>query len=282
MNSFVPPSSPSKEKENILHRILAAKRREVKQQKEAVPLTALWSMAGERMDRPTYSMRSALARSETGIIAEFKRKSPSRGWLFPGALIENVLPVYVGGGASACSVLTDGDFFGGSLRDLCTARKLVNIPLLRKDFIVDEYQLFQARAMGADAILLIAAALSREVCASLARTAHSLHLEVLLEIHNEEELSWLNPDVDMLGVNNRNLHTFRTDTAISFHLAGHILRTFPHENAPLLVSESGISEAHTVRSLKQAGYRGFLIGETFMKSQQPGQALAGFIRELRQ
>ena len=265
---------------NILRNIVANKRREVQQQKEAVGLSALLTMAASRMERPTLSMREALDRSASGIIAEFKRKSPSKGWLFPEASVENILPLYQRGGAAACSVLTDGDFFGGSLRDLQTARKKVNIPLLRKDFVVDEYQLFQARAMGADAILLIAATLTREACASLAKTAHSLHLEVLLEIHNEEELACLNPNIDMLGVNNRNLHTFHTDTQTSFRLAEYIRKMLPGQDGPLLVSESGISEAETVCRLRRVGFRGFLIGEAFMKSRQPGEALAEFIGEL--
>ncbi|MDR2809152.1 MAG: indole-3-glycerol phosphate synthase TrpC [Tannerellaceae bacterium] len=266
----------------MIDSILANKRREVERQKQAVGLATLLSMAGERMERPTHSMRKALACSSTGIIAEFKRKSPSKGWLFPEASVENIVPLYQQGGAAACSILTDGDFFGGSLRDLQTARRKADIPLLRKDFIIDDYQLFQARAMGADAVLLIAAALTKETCASLTRTAHSLRLEVLLEIHNEEELAWLNPDIDMLGVNNRNLGTFHTDTETSFRLAEYIRKTLPDETtSPLLVSESGISHPDTVRRLRQVGFRGFLIGETFMKSRQPGETLAKFIEELR-
>jgi indole-3-glycerol phosphate synthase len=267
--------------ENILQKIVANKRKEVEQQKKAVNLQTLLSMGSERMEHPTCSMRAALAQSPTGIIAEFKRKSPSKGWLFPQAGVEDIVPAYEQRGAAACSILTDGDFFGGSLRDLQTARNRVNIPLLRKDFILDEYQLFQARVMGADAILLIAAALTKADCAALAATAHSLHLEVLLEIHNEEELSYLNPDMDMLGVNNRNLNSFHTDTETSFRLAEYLREMLPEDHAPLLVSESGLSDAAVVKRLRQSGFRGFLIGETFMKSPHPGEALAGFIGELQ-
>ena len=187
-----------------------------------------------------------------------------------------MLPFYADGGASACSILTDGDFFGGSLSDLQQARRLVNIPLLRKDFIVDPYQLYQARVMGADAVLLIAACLSKEECAQLAATAHSLQLEVLLEVHSAEELDHVNADIDMLGVNNRHLGTFDTDVKHSFTLIDQL-----KGYAPLLVSESGISQAETVKQLRAAGFRGFLIGETFMKTAQPGETLRNFIEALR-
>jgi indole-3-glycerol phosphate synthase len=260
--------------------ILANKRLEVERQKKAVGLQTLLAMGHERMERPTRSMRNALAKSPSGIIAEFKRKSPSKGWIFPGASAEEVIPAYEQAGASACSVLTDGDFFGGSLRDLQTARGKVSIPLLRKDFIIDEYQLFQARVMGADAILLIAAALTEESCASLAATAHALHLEVLLEIHSEAELSFLNPDIDMLGVNNRNLNTFQTEVENSFRMAEK-LQSVQGKRPPLLVSESGISGAEVVNRLRQVGFQGFLIGETFMKTRTPGESLANFISGLR-
>lgn len=163
-------------------------------------------------------MRRALAESETGIIAEFKRRSPSKGWLHEDAKIEAVVPAYEAGGASACSVLTDSEFFGGTLEDLQQARRLAALPLLRKDFIVDEYQLYQARTSGASAVLLIAAVLSPDECRRLARTAHELELEVLLEVHTPSELSHLNQYVDMLGVNNRDLGTFHTDVENSLRM----------------------------------------------------------------
>ena len=190
-------------KKDILQDIIANKRIEVARQKQAVSLQTLLALGSDRMERDTRSMRAALESSPSGIIAEFKRKSPSKGWLHPGANIADVVPAYEAGGASACSILTDGDFFGGSLGDLQKARKLVDLPLLRKDFIIDTYQLFQARVIGADAVLLIAAALTEEECRVLAETAHSLQLEVLLEVHSEDELKYLNADIDMLGVNNR-------------------------------------------------------------------------------
>ena len=261
---------------DILETIVANKRKEVARQKQAVNLQTLVALGGDRLERPTFSMRQFLASSATGIIAEFKRKSPSKGWLHPSARVQDVLPFYAEGGASACSILTDGDFFGGSLSDLQQARRLVNIPLLRKDFIVDPYQLYQARVMGADAVLLIAACLSKEECAQLAATAHSLQLEVLLEVHSAEELNHVNADIDILGVNNRHLGTFDTDVKHSFTLIDQL-----KGYAPLLVSESGISQAETVKQLRAAGFRGFLIGETFMKTAQPGETLRNFIEALR-
>ena len=237
---------------DILQDIIANKRIEVDRQKQAVQLRTLLALGGERLERTTYSMRASLAASSSGIIAEFKRKSPS--------------------------ILTDPQFFGGSLGDLCQARKLAEIPLLRKDFIIDEYQVYQARVMGADAILLIAACLTPDQCLSLAELAHTLQLETLLEIHSESELGHLNPHIDMLGVNNRNLGTFHTDVENSFRLA-EIMQEVSKEKdlAPLLVSESGISDTATVSRLREAGFRGFLIGETFMKTEEPGDTLSAFI-----
>jgi indole-3-glycerol phosphate synthase len=193
-------------------------------------------------------------------------------------MIEDIVPLYEKNGAAACSILTDNTFFGGSLTDLSAARRLVDIPLLRKDFIIDEYQVYQARIMGADAILLIAAALTEEECLSLAKTAHELNLEVLLEIHSEAELSYLNPYIDMLGVNNRNLGTFHTDVKNSFRLIGQMkLAAKATGLSPLLISESGISGTEIVKELRKTGFRGFLMGETFMKTEQPGESLLNFI-----
>lgn len=263
---------------DILQDIMANKRIEVERQKQAVQLQTLLGLGGEQLERPTRSMRAALAASSSGIIAEFKRKSPSKGWLHPDAAVADVLPAYEKGGASACSVLTDSNFFGGSLGDLCKARNAVDLPLLKKDFIIDEYQLYQARVMGADAVLLIAACLTPEQCLMFAELAHTLNMEVLLEIHSEEELGHLNTFVDMLGVNNRNLGTFHTDVENSFRLAK-AMQTVTHERnlSPLLVSESGISATTTISDLREAGFRGILIGETFMKTDVPGDTLAQFI-----
>lgn len=266
---------------DILQDIIVHKRMEVERLKQTVKLPTLLALGSDRLERVTRSMRASLAASPSGIIAEFKRKSPSKGWLHPNANIADIVPLYEKNGAAACSILTDSPFFGGSIGDLCKARTLVDLPLLRKDFIIDEYQLYQARVMGADAVLLIAACLTPAQCLVLAELAHTLHMEVLLEIHSEAELEYLNPHIDMLGVNNRNLGTFHTDVENSFRLAEKIEEITKAQNiAPLRVSESGLSVPKTVSQLREAGFRGFLIGETFMKTNQPGETLATFIKSL--
>lgn len=266
---------------DILQQIIANKREEVARHKQAVSLNTLLALGSERLERPTISMRARLASSSSGIIAEFKRKSPSKGWLHPKASVSEVLPAYEAAGASACSILTDGDFFGGSLGDLHSARALVKLPLLRKDFIIDEYQLYQSRVMGADVVLLIASVLDPRECAKLAKLAHHLGMEVLLEIHSEEELGHLTNEVDMLGVNNRNLGSFQTDVKNSFRLAEK-MKKIATERAltPLLISESGLKDAETLLNLRATGYRGFLIGETCMRNARPGDALANLINEM--
>ncbi len=229
--------------------------------------------------RSVISMSRSLRESvKGGVISEFKRRSPSKGWINEGAEPRVVVAGYSEAGAAACSVLTNEEFFGGSLADLKAAREVApHLPLLRKEFIVDERQIYEARVAGADAVLLIAACLSVEECRHLAEVAHSVGLEVLLEIHTEEELGHINECVDMLGVNNRNLGTFVTDVAISFRLAEQMRK----EGRDLvLVSESGLSSAQTIKELQAAGFGGFLIGETFMKGENPAAALAQFIEEL--
>ena len=244
------------------------------------------------------SLKQALLASETGIIAEFKRKSPSKGWIHADAFPEEVVPAYAAAGAAALSVLTDEQYFGGSLDFIRRVRPLVDIPILRKDFIIDPYQLYQAREAGADAVLLIAACLSREACAALLAEAHRLGLEVLLEVHRPEELDYITPDVDVVGVNNRHLGSFVTDVKTSFEMMEEIRRSSRRmtgegltnnntSSADLIggspsvfVSESGISDPATVRQLREAGYRGFLMGENFMKQLDPGAALADFIQAI--
>lgn len=266
---------------DILQDIISNKRVEVERQKQAVSLEMLLALGDERMERPPVSMRAALESSTSGIIAEFKRKSPSKGWLYPKALIKDILPAYEEAGATACSILTDSEFFGGGLGDLNQARNLVKLPLLRKDFIIDTYQLYQARVMGADAVLLIAAALTQYECEELAAVAHSLDLEVLLEIHREEELEYLNSNIDMLGVNNRNLGTFHTDIQNSFRLAERMNEVTEKQSLnPLLISESGLKDAEKLLKLREAGFRGFLIGETFMRHEEPGIALKEMINQI--
>ena len=177
-------------------------------------------------------------------------------------------------GASALSILTDEKYFGGTMRDVKNARSITQLPILRKDFMIDEYQIYQARVIGADAVLLIAAALTKEQCAALALKAHELDMEVLLEIHREDELEYIDENIDMVGVNNRNLGSFHTDVSNSFHLA----QMLPADK--LLISESGLHDAATVLELRESGFRGFLMGEAFMKTHEPGKALKEFIEKL--
>ena len=257
---------------NILDKIIANKRLEVERHKKDTPINEL----EKRLSTITTpaSFKEAIKNSRTGIIAEFKRRSPSRDWIFKDAKIEDVIPLYSQNGASAISVLTDMDFFGGELADLELAGSLTKTPLLRKDFVVDEYQLYQAKISGASAILLIASALTIDETKQLAKKAKELNLDVLLEIHNEQELHHINDKVDVVGVNNRNLGTFVTDIQISFDLADKIPNDF------IKISESGISQPQTVIDLQQAGYKGFLMGENFMKTSNPGKALEDFINQL--
>ena len=224
-------------------------------------------------------MSRVLASSSSGIIAEFKRRSPSKGWMHPQADVSKIVPAYENGGASACSILTDSHYFGGCLSDLQQARRLVSMPLLRKDFIIDAYQIYQSRMLGADAILLIAACLTHGECQQLAETAHELQMEILLEIHSEEELDYLDCRPDMLGVNNRNLGTFTTDVHNALRLVD-AMREAVKDTQTVMIAESGIRDTTTVRQLREAGFRGFLIGETFMKTEDPGTTLTQFINEL--
>ena len=254
---------------DILTEIIAHKRVEIAIQETAVPRMHLEKMLDDI--HPCIRMSHALRTSSTGIIAEFKRRSPSKGWLHPDA--DAALTAgYEQAGAAALSILTDEKFFGGNLGDIRKARELTRLPILRKDFIISPYQLLQAKLVGADAVLLIAAVLTPAECRELARLAHELKLEVLLEIHDESELEHLNDDIDLLGVNNRHLSTFHTDTIRSFLLAERLPSHLPW------VSESGIAHPETLRQLRKAGYQGFLIGETFMKTPQPHTTLANFIR----
>lgn len=260
---------------DILEEIIAHKRIEIAAQEQNVPISFLEDLLEKNDDMAkVHSMKASLAASATGIIAEFKRRSPSKDWINRDADAKVIPASYQQAGASALSILTDEHFFGGGLRDIRAARPTVSLPILRKDFIISRYQLLQAKAAQADAILLIAAVLSKEECNALACEAHKLGLEVLLEMHHEGELDYVNEYVDMAGINNRNLGTFHTDVENSFRMA---------EKLPadiLKVSESGISTPQTVKLLRQEEFRGFLIGETFMKTANPGNTLSTFIKEL--
>ncbi len=211
---------------------------------------------------------------KSGIIAEFKRKSPSKGLINSESDVMVVTSGYSLYGASGLSVLTDSYFFGGSNEDLSLARQSNNIPVLRKDFIIDEYQIIESRSIGADAILLIAAALDKKEILSLARFARSLDLQVLLEIHNKAEIDVLNEFINVIGVNNRNLNTFEVNTGISLELADYIPEQF------LKISESGLSSVELMRELRSAGYEGFLMGEVFMKSSDPVAAFSDFVSKI--
>ena len=261
---------------DILEEIVAYKRIEVAEQKEQVPARELYAIVEKMMAEGVEgrSMSKALNDDPHGIIAEFKRKSPSKGWIKEEGKPEVIPPSYEQNGAAALSILTDEKFFGGSMEFVRMARPLVNIPILRKDFIIDEYQLFQAREIGADAVLLIAADLKKQEVKTLTALAHELKLEVLLEMHSLEELDYAELDVDMLGINNRNLGTFHTDVQNSFNMISRL----PADKVK--VSESGINNPETIQLLRKAGYRGFLMGEYFMKQPNPGQALKAFIEKL--
>ncbi|HEX7903369.1 MAG TPA: indole-3-glycerol phosphate synthase TrpC [Chitinophagaceae bacterium] len=261
---------------DILDTIVAAKRKEIEKYK---PLSSIerfkkdgffWEIKNRSL------VQSLLAEGSTGIIAEFKRKSPSKGWFKTKDLeVEPVIRPYNDLGAAGISVLTDEEFFGGDLDDLIQAKVITDVPILRKDFIVDPWQIAEAKAFGADVILLIAACLSVEEVKKLAAYAKSIGLEVLLEIHNEEELAHICDEVDMVGVNNRNLKTFEVNINTSLELINKMPTGKP------AIAESGISDVNTIVTLRKAGFKGFLIGETFMKMADPGLAFEQFVIDLK-
>lgn len=258
---------------NILDKIVAQKQIEVAARKLQTPVAVLEQM--KYFSAETLSLYSFLLDpTKTGIIAEYKRKSPSKGVINDQATVEEVTMAYAKYGASGISVLTDTEFFGGSLTDLLAAT-INELPLLRKDFMIDEYQLIEAKAYGAEVILLIAACLSPDKVKSMAATAKSLGLEVLLEIHNEQELEHICDSIDLVGVNNRNLKTF--EVSIDTSLA--LIKQIPTNK--LAIAESGISNVDTIVTLRQAGFKGFLIGENFMKQASPSIAFADFVHQLK-
>jgi indole-3-glycerol phosphate synthase len=258
----------------ILDEIVATKHREVADRMELVPVKRLERephFAGTPVSLTKYLLREDLV----GIIAEIKRRSPSKGVIREHISVEELSIGYMQAGASALSVLTDKEYFGGSAADLTIARRCNFAPILRKDFIVDEYQILEAKAIGADAILLIAAALTPERCKTLARLARSLGLEVLLEVHDEAEIqSHMHEDVSLLGVNNRDLRTFN----VSLECSERLIKTVPRD--VVAVAESGISDPETVVRLRSLGYRGFLIGEAFMREAEPHRACRRFIERV--
>lgn len=258
---------------NILDKIIAQKKIEVAERKAKISITELEQ--SQYFKRETISLKAFLAdENRTGIIAEFKRKSPSKGWINADADAAVITKAYADNGASGISVLTDEQFFGGTFSDLKQAR-VNHVPILRKDFMIDEYQLVEAKSVGADVILLIAANLSVAEVKELAGFAKNIGLEVLLEIHNDEELGHICDAVDIVGVNNRNLKTFEVSIQTSIDLSTKIpASTFK-------ISESGISDVSTINELKKHGFTGFLIGENFMKSTDPSIAFASFVKQLK-
>ena len=251
---------------DILQEIIAHKREDVAKMQAKKP-----------------SLREALLQSESGIIAEFKRKSPSKGWIKEEGRADLIPLSYQQNGAAALSILTDKAYFGGHDDFIRQARRSgVTIPILYKNFVIDEFQLYEAALCGASAVLLIAACLSVQQCSALLEKAHALGLEVLLEMHSEAELEYATLGPDLCGINNRNLGSFVTDVENSFRLAERLCSMCGNSpDAPVLVSESGISDPATVRALRQAGFRGFLIGENFMKTPDPGLALNEFVGKLK-
>lgn len=260
---------------SILNRIIETKKKEVAGQKKRVPVISLEKYP--LFSRKCNSLKTALQhKNSSGIIAEFKQKSPSKGDINFRVQVEEVTKSYVEAGAAGLSVLTDFEFFGGTLANLTKACEAnPETPILRKDFIIDSYQVMETKAFGADVVLLIAACLEKKQAENLAKKAKTLGMEVLMEVHNAEELEKINGFVDIVGVNNRDLKTFNVDVETSVQLAGHIPEKF------LKISESGISEAETIRYLKEHGFKGFLIGETFMKTDNPGEACKKLIAELK-
>ena len=268
---------------DILEEIVAHKRIEIEQRKRFIQPRQMITLTEQKMQEdggkvPGGSMKESLMNSETGIIAEFKRKSPSKGWIKQEGKPSIIPLAYQQNGASALSILTDIDYFGGYDEYIQEARHVgVTLPILYKNFVVEEYQLLQARYCGASAVLLIAACLTKEECKLLMNMAHQLGMEVLLEMHNERDFEYAELEPDMYGINNRNLGTFFTDVENSFRLAEKLPKDVCR------VSESGISNPQTVLRLREeGGFRGFLMGEQFMKQADPGVALQEFIKQLKQ
>lgn len=253
----------------ILDKIISEKKIEVSNRKLSKSIANLEEE--EYFSRKCISLKNNLLNSTTGIISEFKRKSPSKGWINKNADASEITRGYDANGASGISILTDFAFFGGTQEDLISARPYINCPILRKDFMIDEYQFYEAKAMGADVILLIAAALTVKQTANFATLAKTLGMEVLLEIHNKEELAHINDFVDIVGVNNRNLKTFEVNLQNSIELSNLIPNKF------VKISESGISNPNSVKELRKFGFKGFLMGENFMKNQHPAESLKKFI-----
>lgn len=255
----------------ILDEINAKKRLEVANAKQLVSIKQLEK--SDFFSRTCFSATQSIL-SKSGIIAEHKRQSPSKGVINGNVTLNDVVVGYESAGASCVSILTDYNYFGGTCSDVIEARSLLSIPILRKEFIVDEYQIIEAKSIGADFILLIAASLTKKEIKQFAQTAKSLGMQILMEVHTKEELDKCCPQLDIIGVNNRNLKDFAVDVQISKKL----FEKIPTDFIP--ISESGISSIQTVKELQHIGYKGFLMGENFMKEENPGNACAEFISKL--
>ncbi|MCU7616016.1 indole-3-glycerol phosphate synthase TrpC [Chryseobacterium sp. PBS4-4] len=256
---------------NILDIIIERKRQEIKESKSKITLQQLKD--SEFFNRNTLSLKETL-QSKSGIIAEFKRQSPSKGIINDTVSPIEVVSAYENFGASAVSILTDKDFFGGNFNDILKVRREINIPILRKDFMIDEYQFYEAKSIGADVILLIAVCLSTSQVLEFTELSHQLGLEVLLEIHTEEELQHINKNIDFVGINNRNLKDFKVDLQHSVNLKNQLPKNV------LSIAESGIYNTEDFNYLKEKGFDGFLMGEYFMKSENPAKAFEEFINKI--
>lgn len=260
---------------NILDKIVAQKRIEVQQHQEYKTIEKLKSY--DYYNAAVPSLKTYLTDGKhNGIISEYKRQSPSKGVINSMSTVEGVVPKYEEAGVSGISVLTDSEFFGGNKSDLIAARKVTTVPLLRKDFMISPYQVHEAKAIGGSAILLIAAILSYKEAEELSKLAKDLGLDILMEVHNKEELDIVNPLVDVVGVNNRNLKTFEVSLQQSIDLA----KQMP--NSAVKISESGIYTAEDIFLLRQHGFQGFLIGENFMRTKNPGEACIDFSKSIAQ
>lgn len=257
---------------NILQEIIEYKKYEVRESKNKISTRKLES--GQYFSSEPFSLKTSIVKKNAGIIAEFKRRSPSKPVINNNADVKAVTRGYALAGAAGLSVLTDSKYFGGSSDDLKIARKNNKIPILRKDFVIDTYQLVEAKAMGADVVLLIAAVLDKHEIHSLTHDAHNLGLETLVEIHAKEELDKIPEKTDLVGVNNRNLNDFTVDTETSRQMAQILKDEF------VLISESGISNVQTIKMLTESGFKGFLIGEAFMKHETPGDTCKDFIEQI--
>lgn len=260
---------------NILDTIVEHKRKEVAYTRSIITESDLQQT--EAFKKPCYSLKKTLtATGSSGIIAEFKRKSPSKGWINKDQLVIPTIRGYQVAGAAGVSILTDAEFFGGGLEDVIAVRteEQFSIPVLRKDFIIDEFQVLQTKSLGADVMLLIAAILTIDEVYKLASKAKALGLEVLLEIHSSNEIGHINEYIDFVGVNNRNLKTFEVDIQKSLELAPLI------PNDKIMISESGINHAKDVILLKEHGFKGFLVGDRFMREKDPMRACEDFIKSL--